>query len=172
MKQKIAWRGSRLTVLTGVAMVSFVPGFLNAGPAGELPPVTLAQAMVPPTGMGDADKPMPMDERMNRRFPRPVRVDFLIGLPVLDDSSSTIGFVRYVVRTRQDKIALIVSYGGWFGFGARPVAVPVDAVGMMGRQVASLDMAPNEYAAAPTWAGRGDTVLPNEDSIRVGLARR
>ena len=48
--------------------------------------VAVAQAMVPPTGMDDANKPMPMVERMNRRFPQPVRVGDLIGLPVLDDT--------------------------------------------------------------------------------------
>ena len=48
-------------------------------------PIVLAQATVPPTGTDDANKPMPMVERMNRRFPQPVRVGDLIGLPVLDD---------------------------------------------------------------------------------------
>ena len=47
----------------------------------------LAQAMVPPTGMGDADKAMAAEERMRRRFPQPVRVGDLIGLPILDDSA-------------------------------------------------------------------------------------
>ena len=35
-----------------------------------------AQAMVPPTGMEDASKPMPMLDRMNRRFPQPVRDEY------------------------------------------------------------------------------------------------
>ena len=75
---------------------------------------------VPPTGMNDAEKPMPMEERMHRRFPQSVRVGDLIGLPVLDDDDSTIGFVRQVVRTPQGKIRLIVSYSRWFGwFGRR-----------------------------------------------------
>ena len=63
----------------------------------------LAQAMVPPTGMEDDKKPMPMDERMLRRFPQPVRVGDLIGLPVLDDGSCTLGHVRQVVRTKEDQ---------------------------------------------------------------------
>jgi len=41
----------------------------------------LAQAMVPRTGMMDAQHPMPMNERYLRRFPQPVRVGDLIGLP-------------------------------------------------------------------------------------------
>jgi len=139
---------------------------------GLVAPFAVAQAMVPQTGMGDADKPMPMQERMLRRYPQPVRVGDLIGLRVLDDNDSTIGFVRQVVRTPQDKIALIASYDGWFGWGARPVAVPIEVVGILGRQIASLDMARSEYAAAPTWQAAGAKVLGDDESIRIALARR
>ena len=135
------------------------------------PSVVLAQAMVPPTGMDDATKPMPMIERMNRRFPQPVRVGDLIGLPVLDDRSSTLGFVRQVVRTAAGKTELIVSYSRWFGWFGRPVAVPIEVVGIEGRQLASLDMPRSEYAAAPTWQGQGATALPDDASIRIALAR-
>src|ERR1700732_2342930 len=54
-----------------------------ARPPLVLAQIVLAQAMVPPTGMDGANKPMPMVERMNRRFPQPGRVGDLIGLPVL-----------------------------------------------------------------------------------------
>jgi hypothetical protein len=144
-----------------------------AAPATS-PPILLAQAMVPPTGMDDANKPMPMVERMNRRFPQPVQVGFLVGLPVLDDNSSTLGYVRQVVRTPAGKIALIVSYSrwfGWFGWLTRPVAVPIEAVGIEGRQIVSLDMPPSEYAAAPTWQAKDDTALPSDATIRIALAR-
>ncbi|HLN37674.1 MAG TPA: hypothetical protein VK337_07820, partial [Xanthobacteraceae bacterium] len=129
------------------------------------------QAMVPPTGMDDANKPMPMVERMNRRFPQPVRVGDLIGLPVLDDRSSTLGFVRRVVRTAAGNIELVVSYSGWFGWFGWPVAVPIEVVGIEGRQVASLDMARGEYATAPTWQSQDATALPDDATIRIALAR-
>ncbi len=135
------------------------------------PPVVLAQAMVPPTGMDDADKPMPMAERMNRRFPQAVRVGDLIGLPVLDDRSSTLGFVRKVVRTAAGKTVLVVSYSRWFGWFGRPVAVPIEVVGIEGRQLASLDMPRSEYAAAPTWQAQDATALPDDALIRIALGR-
>jgi PRC-barrel domain len=141
-----------------------------AAPVSD-PSIVLAQAMVPPTGADDANKPMPMVERMNRRFPQAVRVGDLIGLPVLDDRSSTLGVVRQVVRTADGKIKLIVSYGGWFGWFGRPVAVPIEAVGIEGRQLASLDMPRSEYAAAPTWQDKDATTLPDDASIRIALAR-
>jgi hypothetical protein len=136
-----------------------------------IPAVVVAQAMVPPTGMDDANNPMPMVERMNRRFPQPVRVGDLIGLPVLDDRSSTLGFVSQVVRTPAGKIELIVSYSRWFGWFGRPVAVPIEVVGIEGRQVASLDMPRGEYATAPTWQGQDATALPDDASVRIALAR-
>src|SRR4029077_20700857 len=111
-----------------------------AAPVSD-PPVVLAQAMVPPTGADDADKPMPMVERMNRRFPQAVRVGDLIGLPVVDDRAATLGFVRWVRATADGKVQLIVSYSRWFGWFGRPVAVPIEVVGIEGRQLASIDMA-------------------------------
>lgn len=149
--------------------------------AVTLPPLNgafvVAQAMIPPTGMGAEDKVMAaahMAEvaRMQRRFPQPVRVGDLIGIPLLDDNSRTLGYVRQVVRTPQGNIELIVGYGGWFGWGARPVAVPIEVVGIFGRQLASLDMARSEYAAAPTWHDKADTILSEDASIEVALARR
>jgi hypothetical protein len=139
-----------------------------------LPAGVMAQAMIPPTGMDDASKPMPMTERMSRRFPQPVRVGDLVGLPMLNDSASTLGYVRQVVRTSAGKAELIVAYNkwfGWFGWFTRPVAVPVEAVGIEGRQLVSLDMPPNEYATSPTWQGDNATALPGDATIRIALAR-
>jgi sporulation protein YlmC with PRC-barrel domain len=100
-----------------------------------------------------------------------VRVGDLIGLPVLNENASTLGHVRQVVRTPQGNIALIVSYSrlwGWFG---RPVAVPLEVVGIAGRQLVSLDMDPSEYANAPTWQAKDAITLPNDATIRIALAR-
>ena len=147
-------------------------------PAGAATPLiansafVVAQAMVPPTRMEDDKKPMPMNERMLRRFPQPVRVGDLIGLPVLDDSARTLGHVRQVVRTKEDRIELIVSYGGFLGWGARPVAVPIEVVGIQGRELASLDMPRGEYATAPTWHDAGAEALPDDATIKVALSRR
>ncbi len=156
-----------LTVLLAARAVS-------AAPSDR--PFVVAQAMVPPTGMGTEDQAMAAQhmaeaERMRRRFPQSVKVGDLIGIPVLDHDSRTLGHVRKVVRTPQGNIELIVAYGGWLGWDTRPVAVPIEVVGIFGRQLASLDMPPSAYAAAPTWNAKDDTVLPADASISVALAR-
>ena len=127
----------------------------------------LAQAMIPRTGMMDAQNPMPMKERYLKRFPQPARVGDLIGMPVLDLYSKTLGYVRKVVRTPAEEIEFIVDYSQWWGWFGRPVAVPLEAIG----HLVSLDMSPSEYAAAPTWRDTGATPLSADAAVRVALSR-
>ncbi len=139
--------------------------------------ISVAQATVPPTGMGSEDKAMaaenmPAAERMRRRFPQPARVGSLIGLPVIDENGRTLGYVRELVRTRQGAVKLIVSTGGWLGWGARSIAVPIEVLGIAGRQLVSLDMERSDYAAAPTWQQSDEQVIPDNDNVAVALARR
>jgi len=110
-------------------------------------------------------------ERMQQRFPQPVRVGDLIGLPVLDDNESTLGHVEQVVRTPAGKIELIVSYSPWFGWWGHPVAVPIELVGIFGRNIAALDMSRQAFAQAPTWnSGSAQPIAPNE-MIKIALTR-
>ncbi len=113
-----------------------------------------------------------LEARMSRRFPQKVRVGDLIGLPMLDDNDVTLGHVRKVVRTPEGKIRLIVSYSPWFGWFGRPVAVPIEAVAILGRQIASIEMPPKEYEAAPTWTDGRDQAIPENDIIRIAITRR
>lgn len=154
--------------LLALALLAAAP--LAVGPAGSEPPIRLAQAphdMVPQTPM-----PTAAEARMRMRFPQPVRVGDLIGLPVLDDGDSTLGRVREVVRDPQGKIKLIVSYSRWWGLGGRPVAVPLEVVGILGRQIAAIDMPRAEFAAAPTWTAGPDRPIPPEETIRIAVTRR
>jgi hypothetical protein len=133
--------------------------------------IVLAQAMIPRTGMMDAENPMPMKERYLKRFPQPARVGDLIGMPVLDLSSMTLGYVRQVVQTTAGDIEFIVDYSRWWGWFGRPIAVPLEALGIEGGHLVSLDMQPSEYDAAPTWHDAGTTPLPADATVRVALSR-
>jgi hypothetical protein len=112
------------------------------------------------------------EQKMQRRFPQPVKVGDLIGLPVLDFDDRTLGYVASVVRTTNGKIRLIVPYGGFLGYGRRPVAVPIEVVAIAGRRIAALDMTRAEFDAAPAWADPASQSLPATETIRIGLYRR
>ncbi len=112
---------------------------------------------------------------MNRRYPQPVRVGFLIGLPVLDAKDSTYGYIREVARTGEGKIVLVVPYRAWLGWaptdlGRKTVAVPIETVAILASQVAALDFSREDFAAAPAYAG--GTPLPVDETIRIAVYRR
>jgi PRC-barrel domain len=121
-------------------------------------------------------KELTPQQKMQQRFPQPVRVGDLIGRPVLDNDDNTLGYVQRVVRTGDGKIQLIVRYGGWFGWivwWQRPVAVPIELVAMLGPFVAALDMPPREFEKAPTWhASSGSQGIALNETIRVAITNR
>jgi hypothetical protein len=141
----------------------------------------LAQTPPPATPKVAEQRKLSPEEAMARRFPQPVRVGDLIGLPVLDDQDSTIGYIHEVVRTPTGKIQLVVPYGHWFGWlraggpfdwNRRPVGVPIETVAILGRQVDALDMSRDEFDKAPTYeAGRNSALGPDE-IIKIALGRR
>jgi hypothetical protein len=139
-------------------------------PAGS-GPIMLAQAMIPRTGMMDEQNPMPMKERYLKRFPQPARIGDLIGMPVLDLNSKTLGYVQKVVQTSTGEIEFIIGYSRWWGWFGRPIAVPLEALGIEGGHLVSLDMSPSEYDAAPTWHDTATTPLPADARVRVALSR-
>jgi hypothetical protein len=156
-----------MALLGGVA--AWPLGVHAQQPGGRF--IVLAQAMIPRTGMTDAQNPMPMKERYLKRFPQPARVGDLIGMPVLDLNSKTLGSVRRVVRNPAGEIQFIVDYSWWWGWFGRPVAVPLEALGIEAGQLVSLGMSPSEYAAAPTWRDTEGTPLPDDAIVRVALSR-
>jgi len=112
------------------------------------------------------------EQKMQRRYPQPVKVGDFIGLPVLDDDDRTLGRIKSVVRTAAGKIQLIVAYGGFLGWRTRLVAVPIEVVAIAGRQLAALDMTRAEFDAAPPWSDPQSQVIPTTDVIRVALYKR
>ena len=107
------------------------------------------------------------------RFPQPVAVGWMIGRTVLEpvESQPVLGHVSGVVKAADGVTKIIVDYGGFFGFGARPIAVPLGAVALVGQYVEIVDYKPDQLRRFPTFATSGGTPLPAEAVIKVGLAR-
>jgi hypothetical protein len=164
--------------LLAIAFIASVhAGPLTATAAGLTMPVAsvwIADSDAPPANAETEKKTRTPNERMRARYPQPVRVGDLIGLPLLDASHSTLGYVSQVVRSDDGGIELIVAYGGFLerlGGNTRPVAVPIEVVGIRGRELASLDMPRTEYATVPTWRRTDAAVLPPDATVQVALCR-
>jgi hypothetical protein len=68
------------------------------------------------------------------RFPQPVRVGDLLHRDVLQpvESQRVLGTVRQVVRDSEGTIRVVIDFGCFLGFWTRPIAVPVDAMVLLG----------------------------------------
>ncbi|HZL31894.1 MAG TPA: PRC-barrel domain-containing protein [Pseudolabrys sp.] len=157
-----------LAALMAAALVAS-PGARAAGPGDAPPKAAAAEA--------GGEKELTPRQKFQKRFPQPVRVGDLIGLPVLDDDDSTIGFVREVVHSPDGKISLIVPYSAWFGWlpvewGKRPVSVPIEVVALLARQLNSVDMARDDYNSAPTWTPSQAQKIPPDEKTLIALGRR
>jgi PRC-barrel domain len=181
---RVEGRSNRLTSLRAfpsllcAGLLVLQAGLLHAGEHKLDAALVVAQAadgQQPSVGKdesaGEQEKISP-EEKMRRRFPHPVKVGDLIGLPVLDWDDVTIGHVREVVRTPSGKIQLIVTYGGFLGWGQRLVPVPIEVVAILARQLAALDMSRAEFDKAPTWSASQTTPIPPNEMIQIALTRR
>ena len=108
-----------------------------------------------------------------RRFPQPVRVGDLIGRTVLRpaESQPVLGHVARVIRSSGGELEVVVEYGGLLGIGARPIAVPVDAMALLGADLEIMDFTPAQLRGFATFDAAGSVPVAPDDTIRMGLAR-
>jgi len=113
-----------------------------------------------------------LEQHAARRFPQPVRVGDLIGRKVLEPSErqGVLGRVLALTRGPDGHVLVLMRYGGVLGIGGRPVAVPVEAMALLGYDLVAVDYSRAQLDALPTIAG--DTPgLGREETIRVGIAK-
>lgn len=127
---------------------------------------TTPGGMPPPPGMSLA-------QSAAMRFPQPVRVGDLIGRDVLRpvESQDVLGHVRRVVRDRDGEILVVVDFGGFLGLGTRPIAVPIDAMVLLGRDMEIVAYTPAQLRQFSTFSPSGTTKVANDTIIKVGLAK-
>ena len=107
------------------------------------------------------------------RFPQPVRVGDLLGEDVLRpvESQDVLGHIRQVVRDSKSRILVVIEFGGFFGFGSRPIAVPVDAMVLVGQDMEVVAFTPEQLRWFPTFSPAETTPLADDATIKVGLAK-
>lgn len=164
---------------TGAFLLTLVLiGPVRAQTAGPSP----ASAHMPIPGMAAPE----MAGRAARRFPQPVRVGDLAGRLLLqpDESQPVLGRVTGLVRRSDGAVQVIVQLDGslglgwlglrqvaWTGFGARLVAVPVEAVGLLGEYVALMGLTPEHLRALPSFTSGSAPGIRPDETIRIGIVR-
>lgn len=136
---------------------------LAAGASAQSP---TPGGMPPPAGMSLATSAA-------MRFPQPVRVGELLGRDVLQpvERQTVLGRVRAVVRDADGTIQVVMEFGGFLGFGARPIAVPIDGMVLLGADMEVVAFTPDQLRAFPTFTPEGSIPLSDDAVVRVGLAK-
>jgi hypothetical protein len=66
---------------------------------------------------------------------------------------------------------VVIDFGGFLGFWTRPIAVPVDAMVLLGQDMEVVAYTPQQLQEFPTFAPSGSSPLPDDTVIKVGLAK-
>ena len=121
----------------------------------------------------DDDGDETLAEKAAERFPQPVAAGTLLHRTVLEpqESQPVLGHVAGLVRAGDGTISVVVTYGGFLGFDARPIAVPIDAMTLLGDAMEIVDFTPAQLKTFPTFDGAGTTPLPADQVVKVGLSR-
>ena len=114
-----------------------------------------------------------LTERAARRFPQPVRVGDLLDRQVLQPvpAQNVLGRVAAINRNEKGGIDVVVRFGGFLGFGTRPIAVPVEAVALLGEYVVVMDFTPEQLRSFPTLSKGKEVAIAPGETIRVGLTK-
>jgi len=131
--------------------------FAQSGTPGGMPP---------PDGMSLA-------QSAAMRFPQPVRVGDLLNRNVLQPvaTQNLLGTVDQVVRAADGAVNVVIKFGGFLGFGTRLIAVPADAMVLLGRDMEVVAYTPDQLDALPTYSSGAAQPLPSDSLIKVGLAK-
>ena len=134
---------------------------------------SLGIASAPVHAQQPAPAGMSLAEAAAQRFPQPVRVGDLLQRQVLQplESQPTLGWVRDVVRQADGSIDVVMDFGGALGLFTRQIAVPVDAMVLLGQYMEVVDFTPSQLSQFKTFDQAGAAKLPPDSIIRVGLAR-
>ncbi len=133
--------------------------------------MALAQSQAP--GGMQAPAGMSLAESAAMRFPQPVRAGDLLRRDVLEpvERQRFLGTVEQVVRGSDGTLEVVINYGGFLGFGARPIAVPVDAMVLVGQVMEVVAYTPKQLQTFPTFSPSNTTPVPADSTIKVGLAK-
>jgi hypothetical protein len=106
-----------------------------------------------------------------KRFPQPVRVGSLLGQYVVKpvEAQEVLGYVGGVIPRAGGGYDMIIRYGGLWGIGSRPVAVPIEDISLLGPYVATTGITPAQLSALPTAPNPTRDAVSPDTVIKLGL---
>ena len=109
----------------------------------------------------------------NRRFPQPVRVGDLLGKDVVEpvEAQPVLGHVAAVTRRADGGLNMVIRYGGVFGVGEHPIAVPVEAMALIGPYLTVEGFTPDQLDRFPPAGLPAPATLGPNETIAVGIVR-
>ncbi len=146
--------------------IASVVSILVLSTSGALAQSQTPGGMPPPPGMSLAASAA-------MRFPQRVQVSTLLKRDVLQpvESQNVLGTVDSIVRGPDGVIQVVMWFGGFLGLGERLIAVPVDAMVLVGADMEVAAFTPAALAKFPTFSAGQSMVLPPAEIIMVGLAK-
>ncbi len=108
-----------------------------------------------------------------KRFPTPVPVGDLLNKQVLEplESQPTLGWIRQVVQHPDGTIDVVIDYGARFRYLTRPIAVPIEAMVLVGQYPEITGIKAQQLESWPTFDGTGATPLSPDAKVRIGLEK-
>jgi hypothetical protein len=134
----------------------------------------LAQASATSTTPGQDDGPdLVALKRAAGSFPQPVRVGDLPSRYLLApiEGQTVLGHVAdpAIVRSADGSLVMAINRGGFLGFAATRVWVPIADVALSGYYVILVGLSETELAALPAAAPGSGKVVPEDTIIRMGI---
>lgn len=122
--------------------------------------------MPPPPGMS-------LGQSTAMRFPQPVRAGDLPGRLILQpvESQVILGRVRALVRDADGNVVVVMNFGGFYGYGGRLIAVPIDAMVLLGEDMEVVAYTPKQLSGFANFSATGTSTVSNNTILKVGLAK-
>jgi len=169
----------RLLWITGLILTLASPAVAQT--SGSQPAITQPQEGVegtmPQEAPSSAVAPSGQGEILVEEGPTDIRAEKLIGMDITSPQGEKLATVRDVIIDQNGRITgLVVSTGGFLGFGAKPVGLSWESVSVIeapnSENEITTDLSKDQLAAAPTFKtkeARRDEMLDMQPQLPQGL---
>ena len=115
----------------------------------------------------------PVFAQAARRFPQPIAAGELVGRTVLQplESQPVLGTVKAIVQGPDGMVEAVLRFGGVLGIGGRLIAVPLEAMTLLGEQMEVVDFTPQQLGHFPSFDLASAEKVSPQTVLHVGLSK-